>query len=186
MNFDEIAQDDPRIIDVASHFMHRGNKSEARFFKPSERGAYNNCFFIEFPTLNGAKRRVVVRVTRLHENGYPLNKKLQAEVAIMRIVRERTMIPVPEVYGFGTEPEHAISGINYFIVLEFVEGYNLAALYRNLRAGSPPINPQFPQLTKERQDRLLEHMADVFAQFRRLEFDAAGTLGFAHTPSPVD
>ncbi|KAF2279663.1 uncharacterized protein EI97DRAFT_482361 [Westerdykella ornata] len=57
------------------------------------------------------------------------DEKLRREVAVMRLVRENTSIPVPEVHAWGLSNENSL-GLGPFIIMDFVQGESLHRLWR--------------------------------------------------------
>ncbi|KAF7546380.1 hypothetical protein G7046_g9317 [Stylonectria norvegica] len=84
--------------------------------KDDKRGAYNMCCKVEFE--NGEKW-----VARFPMVGKVINadEKVEIEVATMRLVRQKTTIPIPEVRAWGLAADNPL-GIGPFIMMDFVDG----------------------------------------------------------------
>ncbi|KAL2262479.1 hypothetical protein VTK26DRAFT_1210 [Humicola hyalothermophila] len=145
---------DEDVCQLASKYH---NRDSCVIFKPSVRGSFNICYFVEFP--NGDKW--VVRVPLAPTLGFDPARKLESEVAAMRLVATRTSIPVPKVhaYALGTGP----APFSSFVILEYIQGRKLD--YAGLNGLAP-----------EQRRRLYRSLADMYVQLRRLEFPAMGCL----------
>lgn len=79
------------------------------------RGSYNVNWRLEFD--DGFSTMIHVPIP--HAVAFP-DEKIRAEVAAMRLIRNNTTIPVPEVYGWGTTAENP-TGYGPFIIMEYIE-----------------------------------------------------------------
>ncbi|KAJ4415023.1 hypothetical protein N0V82_007605 [Gnomoniopsis sp. IMI 355080] len=79
------------------------------------RGSYNVNWRLEFE--DGLSTMIHVPIP--HAVAFP-DEKIRAEVAAMKLVRDNTTIPVPEVYGWGTAVENP-TGYGPFIVMEYIK-----------------------------------------------------------------
>ncbi|KAL1863168.1 hypothetical protein VTK73DRAFT_6360 [Phialemonium thermophilum] len=137
----------------------------AEFFSPPVRGSYNVCFFVELKNGKGAVDKFVVRVPLAPCLGYGAKEKLESEIATMRLLAEKTSIPIPKVHAYSFSDD---SGpLSSYMILQYVEGRRLS--YAQLRT-----------LTEQQQNCLYTSLADIHVQLRRLEFPSIGRL--EHSP----
>ncbi|KAK7429709.1 hypothetical protein QQZ08_003735 [Neonectria magnoliae] len=87
--------------------------------------------------------------------------KLESEIATMKLVAEKTTIPIPKIhaYALGDSSEPLSS----FVILDYVEGQELSSA-------------QLKTLSDEQRTRLYTSLADIHIQLRRLEFPSIGCL----------
>ncbi|KAK8128144.1 kinase-like protein [Apiospora sp. TS-2023a] len=105
-----------QICALASSFRNGDNCS---YFAPLARSSYNICFFVTFDDGERWVGRIPLP-SCLAAGG----KKLESEVATMRLVSQSTTIPVPRViaHRVGDTPDPLSS----FVILEYVEGKRLS------------------------------------------------------------
>ncbi|KAH7304965.1 kinase-like domain-containing protein [Stachybotrys elegans] len=156
---DELLQsiNDEDILNLASSY-HNGDPCE--FFRSSARGSSNVCFFVSF----NSGDRWVVRVPMQPCLSFDAKVKIDREVATMKILAERTTIPIPKVVA------HSLSGRRRFgppeyIILEYVEGTALTS-------------ESCGRMNHRLKLYLYQQLADMYAQLRRITFPAIGALGF--------
>ena len=99
------------------------------------------------------------------------DEKLRREVAVMRLVREKTNIPVPKVHAWGLSNDNPL-GLGAFIVMEYIPGECLGHLWRvglKERILRPDIS--------ERDLRTVyRQIAGFYLELSNLEFPHVGSL----------
>ncbi|KAF5019924.1 hypothetical protein F66182_8064 [Fusarium sp. NRRL 66182] len=127
------------------------------YFKDPKRGSYNICYFVEFED----GKRWVLRVPIVPCLALGARRKLEAEVATMQLVAEKTDIPLPKIIAYelgdGTDP------LSSFMILEYIDG-------------QPVLPHQLGALPQDKQTRFYTSLADVYIQLRRLTFPMIGSL----------
>ncbi len=137
------------------------------------RGSYNLIFFIDF---DDGKSWVL----KASANGHPrcwdefAAGALESEAFTMRWMRNKTTIPVPEVYGIDTSTDNAI-GCPY-IMMEYIKGQSLYGGWFNQRA-SPARLEQF-------RARALQTIAAAMVQLHNFRFHTSGSLRFSSDGKP--
>ena len=137
------------------------------------RGSFNLVFFIDF---DDGKSWVL----KLPANGHPrcwdyfAAEALESEAFTMRWIREKTTIPVPEVYGFDTSMDNPI-GCPY-IMMEYINGQSLYQGWFNPQA-SPARLEQF-------RARALQTIAAAMVQLHNFRFHTSGSLRFGVDGKP--
>ncbi|KPM34283.1 hypothetical protein AK830_g12291 [Neonectria ditissima] len=131
------------------------------FFKPPTRGSYNICYFVQFCSAGTDVERWVVRVPLAPCLALGGRNKLESEIASMKLVAEKTTIPIPKIHAYALNSSS--EPLSSFIILEYVEGQKLS--YTQLKT-----------LTDEQKTRLYTSLADIHLQLRRLEFPSIGRL----------
>ncbi|CAI6045170.1 unnamed protein product, partial [Clonostachys chloroleuca] len=154
-----IRTDDIRRLAASYH----PSQSDGEFFQEPLRGSYNICYFIRFPLSSppGAWDKWVVRIPLAPCLPFGADKKLEGEIAAMKLVSERTSIPIPKVIAYAINDK--TKSFPTFMILEYVEGEKLS--YKT-----------YQEFTPERLVRFYISLADIFIQLRRLELDAIGRL----------
>ncbi|KAK0640942.1 kinase-like domain-containing protein [Cercophora newfieldiana] len=143
-----------QVLALASSYR---NTAPCSFFDKPNRGSYNICYFVQFS--DGVKW--VVRVPLTPCLAFGGRRKLESEVAAMRVIASKTTIPIPRLIAYavsdGREP------LSSFLILEFVNGQRL--------------DPgKLKNLPEEQQTNLYSSLADIYIQLRRLEFPSIGCL----------
>ena len=140
--------------------------------KPA-RGSYNLVFFLDFEDGKSWVLKIPV-------NGHPrcwdefAAGALASEAFTMRWIREKTTIPVPEVYRFDTSRDNAI-GCPY-IMMEYIKGQSLYQGWFN-PAVSPAGLEQF-------RARALQTIAAAMVQLHNFRFHTSGSLRFGVDGKP--
>ncbi|KAK0481310.1 hypothetical protein IW261DRAFT_1470164 [Armillaria novae-zelandiae] len=122
------------------------------------RGSYNLVYVITFS--DGRKW-----VARIPEPSYTDSRKIESMVGTMRLITERTSLPLPIVYAYDSTRNNSL-GYAY-VFLSFIEGVPLSSIWTKLDA-----------LTDANRRHIFEHVANSMAQLRVLEFDRIGELEF--------
>ncbi|KAK0631593.1 phosphotransferase enzyme family protein [Immersiella caudata] len=143
-----------QVLALASSYR---NTAPCSFFDKPNRGSYNICYFVQFS--DGVKW--VVRVPLTPCLAFGGGRKLESEVAAMRVIASKTTIPIPRLVAYavsdGREP------LSSFLILEFVDGQRL--------------DPgKLKNLPEKQQTNLYSSLADIYIQLRRLEFPSIGCL----------
>lgn len=98
-------------------------------------------------------------------------EKINQEVAIMKFVREKTMIPIPKVIACGTA-KGRFTGLGPFIIMEFIEGERLdEVLYQDDK-----IKPEIEQSTL---NIIYKQMAQIYLELDSHDFDQIGGLSIS-------
>ncbi|OOG01128.1 hypothetical protein ASPCADRAFT_38697 [Aspergillus carbonarius ITEM 5010] len=128
-------------------------------------GSHNLIHVVEFDD----KLRYIIRLPR---NGRPghftetARRALIAKVEMMRFIRKRTMIPMPEIHDFSASVEN-ILGAPY-IVESFIQGTSVADAW---------FDASGPMSLDEKRLRILDSVAEAMAQLRGFYFEKIGTVG---------
>jgi hypothetical protein len=145
-------------------------------------GSFNWCFKVVFE--NGGPTwavRFPVAGNVMHAES-----KVQREYAVMKFVREKTDIPVPEVIAFGAASDNHDPAMGPFIITEWVEGVPLSSLMEQL-----PRPARGPVLRTDLSDETLfaiyRQVANIMLELSRHNFDKIGALSLVYnddgTPS---
>jgi aminoglycoside phosphotransferase (APT) family kinase protein len=103
-----------------------------------------------------------------------VDAKVRHEVAVMKLIRSRTGVPVPEIVAWG--PSHACPlELGPFIIMHFVEGRVLGRLME-----IPGHLPNGKILKDDIDRTILEHIYRQVARFllelAEVEFSSIGTI----------
>lgn len=130
-------------------------------------GSYNILYPIEF--VDGT--RWLIKIPAKGYSGRWTDSDARAitsEALTMRLVKEKTTIPVPEVFSYQSTIENELHCP--FILMEFVEGVSLHDFwFDNFR---PPME------TEQRRHRILEKVASAMIQLNQFRFPESGSLLF--------
>ncbi|KAG4434269.1 hypothetical protein IFR05_010259 [Cadophora sp. M221] len=132
-------------------------------------GSYKFCFQNRF---QGRKEDMLLRFP-IH--GAVMNpwKKVEDEALVMRFIKEKTSIPIPNYYTHGVASAE-FDGLGPFILMEFIPGQRLDEL---LSSGD-----EFKSTVTEAQlNKVYEQIATIYTQLWGLEFDRIGRL----SPDPL-
>ncbi|OAA53478.1 Protein kinase-like domain protein [Niveomyces insectorum RCEF 264] len=132
-------------------------------------GSYNICKPVLFS--NGEKW--MVRFPRRGKTGAKhLDDKVASEVAALRLLRERTDIPVPEVKAWGTARENRL-GTGPFIMEEFIVGEPLHRILSDPASGSDLLRES---LGDDAIDIIYRQLARFMLQIFQIDFHEIGSL----------
>lgn len=101
------------------------------------------------------------------------DEKVEIEVATIKVIRENTDIPVPEVKAWGLASENKLE-LGPFIITSFIEGVSLADFLRDQ-------NDQESRMLREDVDdvdiqTIYKQIAHFMLQLSRLNFPRIGSL----------
>ena len=99
-----------------------------------------------------------------------LEEKVAQEVAALRLIRENTDIPVPEVKAWGLAKDNSL-GLGPFIIEEFVEGESLKKCL--CKPGSGLLSDG---IEDERVEVIYRQLARFMLQLFKLNFSQIGPL----------
>lgn len=99
----------------------------------------------------------------------------EREVAILKFLRERTAIPVPEViaYGFG---ETAHPDLGPFIITTFAYGIPLTDWWKERGTSGDNVRLK-PDIDEEIVRKVYRQVAAILLELTALKFSAIGTIG---------
>ncbi|KZF21602.1 hypothetical protein L228DRAFT_156374 [Xylona heveae TC161] len=112
------------------------------------------------------------------------DEKVPREVATMRIIQERTSIPVPAIHAWGLSKDNPLE-LGAFIIMDYVEGKDLGKLweYKPTERKSDGI---LKSTISEQELRVVyRQIAGFLLELSRLEFDKGGAL-FIHGDQTID
>lgn len=101
------------------------------------------------------------------------------EVEALHVIREKTSLPVPEVYAWGLERENRL-GLGPFILINFINGICLGEAFGG--GSSRLIREDIPDADIEFGYR---QMAHFMLQFYRIDFSQIGSLPTLQTKFPA-
>jgi len=129
-------------------------------------GSYNFCFQIRF---EGGREDMLLRFP-IHGAVMHPQKKVEDEAVVMRFIKEKTSIPIPNYYTHGIASDE-FDGLGPFILMEFIPGQRLDEL---LCSGD-----EFkPTVTESCLKKVYEQIATMYLQLWSLEFDQIGRLSW--------
>ena len=131
-------------------------------------GSFNWCFKVVFD--DGTEW--AVRFPIAGNVMYP-EEKVQREVAVMRFMKERTLIPVPEVIAFGMAADNHDPEMGPFIIEEWIDGVPLSTIMEEL-----PRPSWGPVLRKDISDETLytiyRQISKILLELSMHNFDKIG------------
>lgn len=130
-------------------------------------GSYNILYPIEFA--DGV--RWLIKIPAKGYSGRWTDSDARAitsEALTMRLVKQKTTIPLPQVFSFQSTIENELHCP--FILMEFIEGVSLHEFWFD--------NSQSTTDTEQRRQRVLEKVASAIIQLNRFRFHEGGSLLF--------
>ena len=104
-----------------------------------------------------------------------LEDQIWNEVQVMGFLREKTTIPVAEVYDWGMTKDSP-SQLGPYIIMEFVKGKKLFdEMRRKIKTEKDEV-AQHKIVGNRKMVQVYEQYADCMLQLNKLEFDAAGAI----------
>lgn len=134
-------------------------------------GSYNLCQKFLF-TDNATLLLRFPRVGAISEDY--ADEKIAIEVEVLSVIRERTSIPVPEVYSWGPASDNPL-GLGAFILMEFIEGTSLNRLLRDPNA-AVDTRLMREDISDTDVEFLLSQISRFQLQLFELDFDRIGSL----------
>ncbi|KAH6886251.1 kinase-like domain-containing protein [Thelonectria olida] len=130
-----------------------------------KRGSFNIVHIVELDTIT-----LVIRVPVTGWGGEmtpAVKDAMDSQVATMRLVRNKTKIPVPEIYAYDTSAENKIGAP--YICMSFIPGKTVSEVWFE--------DPDSGTLTREElRLRILTSLAQTMAKFSGLTFDKIGSI----------
>lgn len=145
-------------------------------FHEAVRGSYNVNWRLEFE--DGFSTMIHVPIP--HAVAFP-DEKIRAEVAAMRLIRQNTTIPVPEVYGWCMSANNP-TGYGPLIVMEYIEHTKcLEHVIRDqLDVAGSNSSPR-KDLPDSTLLKAYRQMANIMLQLSTIEGSA---IGYPFVPNP--
>lgn len=123
---------------------------------------YGTALLLRFPRLSSV-------------SGKYADEKVAMEVEALCLVRERTTIPVPEVWGWGLADANPLH-LGPFILMGFIDGVCLRDILT--KSGSRVSKEGFPD---DKLQSIYRQMAKIMFQLFKIDFDRIGSLPTANT-----
>ena len=135
-------------------------------------GSFNWCFKVKFSDNVQWAVRIPVAGNVMHTE-----EKIRREVAVLKFIKERTLIPVPKVIAFGMAADNCHPEMGPFIITEWIEGVPLSTIMEKL-----PRPEAGPILREDISDKELyfiyRQMARILLELSMHTFDNIGALDY--------
>lgn len=105
------------------------------------------------------------------------DEKVAMEVSALKIIRNKTTIPVPVVHAWGPAASNRL-GLGPFIMMDFISGVSLSDLLQDPNA-ERPSRVMRGDISDSDIEVIYRQLANFFLQLSKLDFDQIGSL-----PSP--
>ncbi|KAJ6440714.1 hypothetical protein O9K51_06504 [Purpureocillium lavendulum] len=136
---------------------------------PPIKGAFNVVYRVDFVT--GASSAFRLSIPSYFDSG---DEKILAEVATMRYIADKTSIPVPFVFHYGSK-EKSPKKLGPFLIMEWIKhDCDMCEVLNAPDIRSPFLNPSIEQ---EKLLHMYGQMADILLQLSLCEFTSIGSLG---------
>jgi len=102
-----------------------------------------------------------------------MEEKVRNEVQVLSFLREKTTIPVPQIYSWGMTKDSP-GNLGPFIILEHAQGETLCDMLpppTTTNPGQAVLSPNHPQLAY-----IYEQIADYMLQVAQFDFTAIGAI----------
>ena len=150
------------------------NQISPEHFQPSPKhrlvsrlgGSYNLVFVVEF--VDGL--RYVVRIPGFGWGDRFTDKArkcFESQLIVMRLIHDRTTIPVPAIYAFDASQNNKLG--TPWIVMSFISGVTLGGGWFD-ETGPTPL--------EDRRQQSLKSLAAAMSQLHKFQFDKIGCLEF--------
>ncbi|EGX95148.1 Protein kinase-like domain [Cordyceps militaris CM01] len=134
-------------------------------------GSFNAQFRMEFQDGGSA----VIRFPKAGTTMFP-EEKIQNEVATMKLIQEKTTIPVPFILHWGSREESPLQ-LGPFIIMEYVKHHTDMGQALNIPGRSLQDPPYLdPNINPAKLEKLYRQVADILLQLSRLQFPAIGAF----------
>ncbi|CAI9624984.1 unnamed protein product [Alternaria burnsii] len=187
---DDVALDDAdqkyeawkRGLDTAQGAIIRFVTKEAKSRVAGKFGGYlEGSHNISLIVMVSAKPTYVIRFPKLGRTAVCfLEEKVRNEVQIMHLLRERTTIPLPTIYTWGTTDDSP-SQIGPFIIMEYIGGRRLMEELKQPTETKVGEVDLWKDLGNPRVLHAYTQIADYLLQIYQLDFNAAGAISRSHT-----
>ncbi|KAF4980844.1 hypothetical protein FZEAL_3242 [Fusarium zealandicum] len=155
-----------RLTDWVSTFRRDGLPCKLTTHKRNDsRGAYNMSCKVQFE--NGDKW-----IVRFPMVGKVINadEKTEIEVATMKLIRQQTTIPIPEIRAWGLAADNTL-GIGPFIMMDFIEGTSVDDILQ-----TPDARIMRQDISERAIEVLFRQTIDFSLQLQKLDFPHIGSL----------
>lgn len=129
------------------------------------RGAYNMNCKVVFD--NGEKW--MIRFPMVGKVMYA-DEKVEIEVTTMKLIRQQTNIPVPDVKAWGLAADNPL-GIGPFIMMEFIEGIGVDEILQN-----PDARIMREDINQDTVETILKQTVGFQLQLQKLNFPRIGSI----------
>ncbi|KAL2830101.1 phosphotransferase enzyme family protein [Aspergillus pseudoustus] len=102
------------------------------------------------------------------------DEKVAMEVSALRLIGDRTAIPVPKVHAWGPAARNTL-GIGPFIMMDFMDGVSLSQLLQNPNA-ERPSRVMREDISDRNIETIYRQLANFMLQLFKLDFDRIGSL----------
>lgn len=186
MDFDEVSQTHKSTLnawhDRLSKYSTSGIERLASKYRNGDKcdcvemhnGSFNWCFKVVFTDGTRWAVRFPAAGNVIHTE-----EKIRREVAIMRFLKERTRVPVPQVIAFGMAADNYDPEMGPFIITEWIEGIPLSTIMEEL-----PRPEWGPVLRKDISDKTLyviyRQVAKILLELSIHNFDRIGAPSLVH------
>jgi hypothetical protein len=141
-------------------------------------GSYHILFPVEFPG-QGTKWLLKVPINGNAEHWDELSaNQLQSEARTMQLIKRRTSIPLPEVFGFSATLSNQLGCPH--IWLSFIPGISLHDFWFE----SPPTS-NYDDTQRRRRTQILKDVASAMVQLGQFRFPAGGRLLSDDNDEPI-
>lgn len=103
------------------------------------------------------------------------DEKVAMEVAALKLIRNKTTIPVPRVHAWGPAASNVL-GLGPFIMMDFIEGVSLSELLKDPKAERRRSRVMREDISDEDIEVIYRQMANYLLQLFDLNFDRIGSL----------
>ncbi|KAF7171854.1 hypothetical protein CNMCM5623_004165 [Aspergillus felis] len=129
-------------------------------------GGFLNAWFLRLPRASSVSPEYA-------------DEKVAMEVEAIHLIREKTSIPVPEIYAWGLAEENPL-GLGPFMLMSFIDGVCLTDVFaeggsRLLKEGIPDADIEY----------VYRQMARFMLQLFKIDFGRIGTLPTPRTNYPA-
>ena len=163
-------------LDTIGFFVAQRRQGEASGIPNVYRGSFNFCVRVTF---KDEGPDAIIRFPQAGHSAFR-EEKVAQEVATIRILQERTTIPLPRLISWGSTAESP-DQLGPFIISDFVPGIHLSQILRDPTEPNDKKDYLDPCVDEKKLNIIYDQLADYTLQMFKLNFHLIGAISNSKT-----